>query len=357
MRLATAWLALALAGCCGPSAEEAAAIDAREQRYAAAERAFSHREDAAFDAFDGIASDPAYDPATRALARHRQGVIRLREGRRDDGLVLLAAVADFAVPERTALAALDAAGSDRDAMLDVIRSHPDTGAAEIAVERLAGEVPVAEAPALAAELATLADRWPETTLGPVATWWRAHVEVHALGDLPAARETLRGLAVRWPEAREAAQAMRLLAELEERRGAWRRARAVWDALAQRNPDRGWIPMGSERGIGADRAALQAARITLHHIGDLDEAIERYRDAIDDFSDGILGDDMRFELAVALFAAERPSEARDALRDLVERDPKSRHAPTARGILDGTAPPPAPGQLRSQLRAPASGGAG
>ncbi len=338
---AVAWLC-ALAGCCGPSPQEAAALDARAQRYAAAERAYARRHDPdAFEAFAAIAADPAFDAATRALARHRQGAIRLRQGQTPEARRLLASVADFGVPERAALAALDAAEAAPDARgatLDVIRSHPDTAAAEVGVERLARGCPPAEAPALVATLTALAEAHPDTTLGPVATRWRAYLEVEALVDLPAARRTLWGLVQRWPESHEAAVAMRRLAELEERRGAWVRARATWDALAGRHPDRGWLWMGSERGIGSDAAALSAARITLHHIGDLSGAVERYRDAIDDFGDGVLGDDMRFELAVALFAADRPGEARDALRALLDADPESRHAPAARAILDGGAPP-------------------
>ena len=53
---------------CGPSAEEIAARTALEQRYAAAERAHDRRQHpAAFDAFEAIAADAAFDPATRAL--------------------------------------------------------------------------------------------------------------------------------------------------------------------------------------------------------------------------------------------------------------------------------------------------
>lgn len=351
MRLALCALWAMLAGCCGPSAEEAAARDTRARRYDAAERAYARRQHpAAVEGFTAVAADPTFDPATRALARHRLGVIALREGRLDEGRRTLEAVAEFGVPERAALAALDIAASHADrgarraATLDVARRFPDTGAAELAVERLVREVEPGEAAELAAALAALSQRHPGTTLGPVGSHWLARLQVEPMGDLPAARRTLRDLTQRWPESGEVPEALWLLAELETRRGAWRRARDTWDALAALNPDRGWIWMGSERDPKADDAALRAARVVLHGIGDVSDAIRRYRDAIDDFGDGILGDDMRFELAAALFAAGRDDEGRSALRDLIERDPKSRYAERARAILDG-APAPALDAIR------------
>ncbi len=345
--LAIALVALSGAGlcACGPSAEEVAAREARERRYAAAERAFDRRQGAeAFAAFGAIADDPAFDPATRALARHRQGKLHLRAGREAEARETLSAVAEYGVDERTALAALDAAEMNeshparRTALLDVARRFPDTGAAEMAVERSARAAELTDAPALTAAFAELAEAHPETTLGPVATRWRAHLQAES-GDLPAARTTLRGLTQRWPESGEVPDALRALARLEERRGAWRRARETWDALAGLHPDRGWIGMGSERDPKADDAALRAARVTLHGIGDIADAIRRYRDAIDDFGDGILGDDLRFELALALFAADRPAEAHETLRSLLELTPDSRYGERAALLLDGAPPRP------------------
>lgn len=323
----------------------------RSALYEAAERAFARRQDAdAFRAFAEVIEAPGFDADTRALARHRQGMIRLRQGQPAEAMRLLASVAGFGARERTALAALDIArmpaerAAQRAAILDVAARFPDTAAAELAVEQLAVRVMRDEAPALVDAFASLAKRHPDATLGPVATAWQAHVEWRVLADLPAARATLRRLVRRWPQTHQSDEALWLLAGLERRRGEWRRARDTYLALADEHPDRGWIPLGSERAPKADDAALWAGRITLHGMRDATEAIEVLEDALDAFGDGLLGDDMRFELAIARFAAGRPEAARDSLRAILRRDPESRHVDDARAILAGR-PPPAPDPAR------------
>ncbi|MCA9541992.1 MAG: tetratricopeptide repeat protein, partial [Myxococcales bacterium] len=224
---------------------------------------------------------------------------------------------------------------DRAALLAMARRYPDTAAAETAIEHLARTAEVAEAPTLAATLEALRN----SALGPAAAWWQAQVELRLRGDLPTARAALRSLTQRWPESRFTADALNLLGALYCRQGAWREARETYAALAQRNADRGFLSMGSERDSRADDAALRVAEIALLGERDAGRATRAYRNFLVDFGDSPLADDAAFGLARARFLAEDADGARAALQRLLRDYPKSRHVVAARALLAGGLPPP------------------
>ena len=335
-------LALLAAPACGPSAEQIALRATLDRQYLAAERAPDP--DHAFALFAALADDPRADPALRAIARHRQGQIRARQGRDPEAIALFDQVT--AHPERQALAALDRAAlypdraTRRAATLALATAHPDTVAAELALERLATDATPAEAAPTADALARLAAAHPDA-LGPSALWWQAHLDLHHLGDLPAARATLRRITRRHCCATQTHDALWLLAALYTRQGAYDHAIRAYQSLAEIHPDRGFFPpIGTARPTLADDAALRAGLIALHGQRDPARAIDLLTTALETYPDTRTADDARFALALAYNTAADPTATTTTLNRLLRDHPHSRHAPTARAALAG-APLPAP----------------
>lgn len=312
---------------CGPSAE-ARARAAHDDRYLAAMRTRDQgRLDAAYAALDPLTATA--DPELRALARRQQARIRADQGRPAEAIAIYDQVDGD--PAQIARAALDRAAlapdraARRAALLAVAEAHPATAAAEHALEQLAADATPTEAGPTADAFARLAAAHPDA-IGPAALWWQAHVELYRLGDLPAARATLRALTRRHCCATETHDALRLLAAIYTRQGAWDHAITTWRSLAETHPDRGFFPpFGSARAIHADDAALAAGRVALHGKRAPAEAAELLRRALQDYPDARTADDARYHLATAEAAAGRPAEARAALAALAERHPHSRYA--------------------------------
>ncbi|MEZ4435004.1 MAG: tetratricopeptide repeat protein [bacterium] len=324
---------------CGPSAEQIATRQALDRRYLDAERAADTGEaDRAFELFATLARDPRADAELRALARHRQGQLRARQGRRDEAIALFESVHDD--PSREALAALDRAAlhddraTRRRATLAVAERWPATAAAELALEQLATTATPAEAAPEADALAALAAAHPDA-IGAPALWFKAGLELRRLGDLPAARATLRKLTRRHCCAVATHDALWLLGAIYTRQGAYDHAIRAFQSLADTHPDRGLFPpIGSARAIRGDDAALAAGRVALHGKRDPAEAIERLTAALEAFPDARTADDARYALALAHAAAGHPDAARAALDRLLRDHPQSRHARAARAALAG-----------------------
>lgn len=331
---------------CGPSAE-ARARAANDDRYLAAMRAHDQgRLDPAYAALDPLATTA--DPELRALARRQQARIRADQGRNTEAIALYEQVEGD--PAQVARAALDRAAlhSDRAARraarLAVAEAHPATAAAELALEQLATDATPAEAGPTIDAFARLAELHPDA-IGPAARWWQAHLELYRLGDLPAARATLRALTRRHCCATETHDALRLLAAIYTRQGAWDHAIATWRSLAETHPDCGvFPPFGSARAIYADDAALAAGRVALHGKQAPTEAADLLRRALEDFPDARTADDARYHLAIAEAAAGRPAAARAALAALAEHHPHSRYAAATVDAL----PAPDPATLTDLL---------
>lgn len=324
---------------CGPSAEQIATRQALDRRYLDAERAADP--DRAFALFAALADDPRADAELRALARHRQGQLCARQGRTAEAIALFESVT--ADPSREALAALDRAALHADratrrrATLAVAERWPATAAAELALEALATTATPAEAAPEAAALARLAAAHPDA-IGPAALWYEAQLELRRLGDLPAARATLRALTRRHCCAVRAHDALWLLGAIYTRQGAWDHAIRAYRSLADIHPDRGLFPpIGSARAIRADDAALAAGRVALHGKHAPAEAITLLTAALDAFPDARTADDARYTLALAHAAGGDHDAARRAIDRLLRDHPQSRHANAARAPLPAPDP--------------------
>jgi len=220
---------------CGGQTDRAARTQATTQAQAmsAAERLVSREPARAATLFAAIAQDVDYPEEDRLLARYRQGELRQAAGDLDGAAGHFTAVAASDHVERAGLAAFRLARlqfvdrqdyeGGRDALLAVARARPDTLGAVQAIETLARARPGDRAHGawVATVLADLADR--DTQLAPAAAWWKAHLEVHSLGTLAAARDSLRRLVARHPGHPRVGSALWLLGDLLRRQGAWRRA--------------------------------------------------------------------------------------------------------------------------------------
>ncbi len=330
---------------CGGQTDRAARAQAtaRAQALDAAERLVSRDPARAATLFGDIAESEDYPEEDRLLARYRQGELCQAVGDLDGAAGHFTAVAVSTHVERAGLAAFRGARlqfvdrgdytGGRTALLAVARTRPETLGAVQAIETLARARPGDRDHGawVTAALAVLAEK--NTQLAPAAAWWKAHLEVNSLGELAAARASLRGLIARHPGHPRVGSALWLLGDLLRRQGAWRRASGVYDTLSRLEPERGWF-IGSNRERRVDDAILTSGRLRLHRMDDPVGAMDRFERLLAAFPESVLADDAAYGLARAMAAAGRAEDARRALTDFIQRYPESRFTRRAKAVLGG-----------------------
>lgn len=335
--------ALLLAACgAEPERAERAALD---RRYAEAERAFSRRDDdRAFALFGEIATDRMATRDARALARFRQAELRERQGRIDEAEAIYGAVVEMDAPERAALAAyrlatlaIEARG-DREGGEARLRAipfeHPDSVAADKVVRELARRpMSAREARAFLEWLESVVIETYGYSVADNALWWKAHLEIFALGDLGAARSTLRRFTRLWPESPLIDDVLWRLADVYHRQGEAEHAVTVLTALMNIRNETSYL-IGSYRSARMDDAALRIGHLRYHVLRDFPGAVAAFRLLLDEFSTSVLRDDAWWGLANALLEQDDRPRAEAALDALLAEDPKSRFAPRARALRDG-----------------------
>ncbi len=94
-------------------------------------------------------------------------------------------------------------------------------------------------------------------------------------------------------------------------------------------------LGTEHSPYASKATYRLGFLHLTHLDDYETAAAHFRRYLDEFPDNLRGDDSAWHLAPAYRLAEERDAYMRALRDLIERYPKSRYADRARRELEGS----------------------
>lgn len=118
-----------------------------------------------------------------------------------------------------------------------------------------------------------------------------------------------------------------LANERRRRREWREADAFYGAVASRFPD-------TDAAVVAEVAS---AALHLQHLGDARGALAFYRRALEARPSGPLAEDARWGIAEAYRSLGEPQAEALALREFLERHPRSSLAPAAERRLDRLAP--------------------
>lgn len=327
---------------CGQDPAQRARRLRDDATYAQAERAFAHRDDReARRLFTERAQRGASD---RSLARFRLAELDERTGDLDSASAQFRAVTQMANSERAALALfrlaqMDLHGGDTDGAcarwFELADTRPQTAAADKAVRHIAGEcvAPISRARTSAEQLGALAERHAERDLGDNAAWWRSEVQLRSLGDLGAARTTLRAMVARWPESPLLDDALWRLAKIQRRQGAWRHAIRTLEALIEVRDEHSYL-VGTYRSVYLDDAQLAIGWIYLAELREPDAALEAFDALVARFSTSVLVDDALWGRVVALKAAGS-ADAPAAATRLLHRFPDSRHADRARAVLEGS----------------------
>ena len=354
-------LVLSLTGCGGANGRRTR-IEG-DQQYAAAERAFSNRQDDLAERLflDIAATQPT--PEVQALAAYRRGQMRERAGQTEAALVLYAEAEGFQGTERAAFGAwrkarLVAQTSGRAAegnaaLRRVIDTHPDASAADKAVKYLAVGRPGSPhpPPERAQDQETVdwmlaaAERLSQNTVGDNLLFYAAWMQVNRLGDIGGARTTLRRLATRYYVSPLLDDGLWLLATLERRQGRVDAALEACEALLRVRVDQDYL-IGGYRGRRLDDAALAVGLMQLHLRRDLPAAERAFRRILDEFPTTVFRDDAYWGLAVSQAAQSRDDAARETLRALLRELPDSRFTKDAQAVLDGRAALPGPELARA-----------
>jgi TolA-binding protein len=366
-------LALALVACGGEQAERVERV--REDRmYAEAERAWSRGDPQAAELFRAFA-ERATDPEDRAVALFRLAEIDEAEGRLDAAEAGYRQVAQSGIYERQALAELrialialekrgDRAGGAA-AMRALVERYPESAAADKALRYLAVAMADRRAPdpaedrALVGWLQGVVAQHPDSAVADNAQWWTAWVQVYRIGDLGAARRSLRAFVQRWPMSPLLDPVVNTLGALYQRLGEWQLAADAFQTQ-MRIYDTATYVIGRYRTPALDDAALMVGEIEYHGVQDLNAAEAAYRRLLDEFPTSVKRDDAWWGIAnVRLERGDRPG-AEAALRSLLAERPDSRFAERARGLLAGGDGPdlrdrPDPAKVRSPLLAPDASG--
>lgn len=292
-------LAFALVGC-GAGTPNQAARHARDQRYAAAEKAYAQGDlDAAEQLFRQVEGD-AIDADAQALARYRLASIARQRGDTQAATEGFARVAQGPSRERGALAAYALAmqaleAGDAAPMRALVEAEPDTVAADKGVRILSERTQ--DAAATIDWLEGVARRHPTAAVADNALWCAADLRLHARGDIAGARRLLARIAQTWPEGAMVDDALWRLAALHRRQGEWTKAIATYDALAHIQPGKSFL-VGSYRSRRLDDALLARADVYFHGLRDCKMAMRAYRAVLDAFESSVLRDDALFGLIQA-----------------------------------------------------------
>lgn len=362
-RTACALAVVAWASCltaCGGDAARRARIE-EDGRYAEAERAFSERRHADAERLFIAVAEQERTPESQALSAYRRAQIREREGRADEALALYSEAERFEGTERAAFAAwrkarllAEAGGLSGEALAalrGVVESHPRASAADKAVKYLAVRRDPshprsrAEEQALADWMLASAERFQDATVGDNLLFYAAYVQVHRLGDIGGARETLRRLTQRYFVSPLLDDALYLLAALERRQGRYDAAVTALESLLHLRVDQDYL-IGGYRSRRLDDAAIALGLIALHLQRDLPAAERAFQRLIDEFPTSVFRDDAYWGLAVARGARQGANAARPVLQALIDERPDSRFAREAKAVLDGRAPLPGPDPARA-----------
>jgi len=362
-------LLLVVNGCAGDEARRRR-IEG-DTRYAAAERAFSTRAHAEAERLFlevGVDAAAASDATTVALSAYRRAQIREREGRFDEALALYREAEGQDGTERAAFAAwrqakllIEGQGrlvEGRAALKRVIDTYPTFSAADKAAKYLGTRRQDAERDdrrndvEIVRWMRAAADRHRDATVGDNLLFFAAWAQIHRLGDLGGARDTLRSLAERYHVTPLLDDALFLLAAIERRQGRVDEAVEVYEAVLRLRVDQDFL-IGDFRARRLDDAALAVGLLHLHLRGDVSAAIAAFRRVIDEFPTSVFRDDGFWGLAVAQATAGDEAAAFEALRDLLRDRPDSRFSRRAREVLEGRAalPRPDPASARTSLAHP------
>lgn len=372
--LAPLAIVAAVAAGCGADASRRLRIEG-DQQYAAAERAFSRREDALAERLflEVAAAQPT--PEIQALATYRRAQMRERAGETDAALALYAEVERFEGTERAAFGAWRRArlltetpgrtAEGRAALRQVVEVHPHRSAADKTVKYMAVGRP--RGPAVVADRAQdqdtvnwmldAAERWQAKTVGDNLLFYAAWMQVNRLGDVGGARTTLRRLAGRYFVSPLLDDALWLLATLERRQGRTDEAIAACEALLHVRVDQDYL-LGGYRSRRLDDAAIAVGLMHLHLRRDLDAAERAFRRILVEFPTTVFRDDAYWGLAVTQGAQGHLEAAKETLRAFLKELPDARYSRDARAVLDGqaTLPGPDPARAASALLNPLGKGA-
>lgn len=317
------WIPLLLLVACGAGRPDQASREARDARYAAAERAYGRGDlDDARRLFEQVAATDV-DPDARALAQYRLAKIAALRGDAAAARAGYATVSAGPSQERGPLAAyqlaLDALdGGDDAPMKALVDAHPDTVAADKAVRILADRV--TDAAALVEWLQGVADRYRDTGVADNAVWWIADLRLERLGDIQGARRALSRLARTWPASPLVDDGLWLLARLYQRQGQWIEAAATYKALTDLRTETSYL-VGSYRSRHFDDALLARGHVLYHGLKDCAGAARAYRQLLDDFETTVLRDDALFALVHAQRCAKQDPQA--SITQLRTKHPDSR----------------------------------
>jgi TolA-binding protein len=336
-------LALLLAAC-GGEAQRVERIET-DRVYAEAERAFSRGDPRAVELFEAFIAR-ADDPADKALALFRLAQIHEKAEQWDAADAAYARVVETGVYERAALAemrrgviAIEQGRPGGEARLrGVVEAYPDAAAADKVLRYLAvtsdRRFPDAAADRdLVAWMQGLVARFPDRAVADNAQFWTGWVQVFRIGDLGAARRTLRAFVQRWPESPVLDPVLALLAGIYQRTGDWRLAADTYATLPRLHATaKYWF--GEFRTPALDDAANMVGLLLYHGARDLDAAERAWRDLLSRFATSRTRDDAWWGLANIAYERGNRAEAEKLLRSLLEDTPDSRYAKRARALLEG-----------------------
>ena len=353
-------------GGCGHTAERRERIES-DQRYAAAERAYSGRRDTEADRlFEEVAATGDVEAA--ALSTYRRAQIRERAGDFEGALAMYRAAEVYPAPERRAFAGwriariyLEKQGKraeGRAALQALIDRWPDASASDRAAKYLA----IRRSPEEAADrhldremadwLRAAAERHAGHSVADNLLFWAAYAQVYRLGDVGGARTTLSAMVERYYVSPLLDDGLWLLGAIERRQGRLEAALAAYEAILHIREDQNYLIMGY-RSRRLDDAAIGVALVQHHLRGDLPAAARAYQRLLDEFPTTVFRDDAWWGLACVQQLQGQVDASRKSLRAFVAELPDSRYAKRAQAILDGKAecPPPDPALARTPLLHP------
>ncbi len=355
---------------CGGEAQRVERIET-DRVYADAERAFSRGEPRAVELFEAFIAR-ADDPADKALALFRLAQIHEKAARWDEADAAYVRVVETGVYERAALAemrrgviAVEQGRPGGEARLRaLVEAYPDSAAADKTLRWLSvtsdRRFPDAAADRdLVAWMQSLVERFPERNVADNAQFWTGWVQVFRIGDLGAARRTLRAFVQRWPESPVLDPVVSLLAGVHQLTGQWRLAADAYATLPRLHATaKYWF--GEFRTPALDDAANMVGMLLYHGARDLEAAEAAWRDLLSRFATSRTRDDAWWGLANIAFERGDREEASRMLRSLLEDTPDSRYAERARALLEGRdepglRDPPSEARVRSPLAKPDASG--
>ncbi|MBX3192725.1 MAG: tetratricopeptide repeat protein [Labilithrix sp.] len=332
MKVAYALLALALAGCGGPTrgAEYARSLaEARRAHHAG-------RFEEAANKFDE-ASKSAKVPRDAIYARYESALTRARAGDVARAAAELRAIGAAKPPNAySAQAAFKAAElamtADRAAGLreleQVAVDFPDSGVAQVAIRRvIKNDDETAGAEAALAHLERLAPRFKDTKIEETVSYERAR-RLDELGRTEAARDAYLETAAKWPYPFGAFNddALFRASAMEEKLGHLEQAIAILERLlAQRETS---SMMGSYERPRYLPAILHIAEIYEHKLADRAKARETLHRVYSDFTTSTMRDDALWREADLWRKDGDASTACDRLKTLTSTFPDSRYVPCA-----------------------------